>query len=685
MDEENRPPTKTGNRKAKSKAWFGDAFKVNPGPKLCLRPAKHTIFEEGAERRRVKVQRKDVYFKKNLNEGEIQEPLILEKVQKLDITSFQTKLASLLELRPVPLSNIIRVVIEGVLVSHWSFYSLGQDGQTSDPASPITILKLGLEAILRYALSTFVCEKQKLAWESIVELMPLIISFVTRFNSKRLSHTDMEIFHLLNGIFQLGETSTLDKEIFEAIIDTCSCSTHLIILNPHAQKIEDTGYWRTHAKTEKHMVALEKFYTKDNLHNLVELASFEEARYDAYLRTRLAYDLQASDTDQSPEIHPEDMRFMLKNVTVSHLPPDTAFVLIDILNRAKWRPLPCALDGVNGPLVVDPYASSIQALMHREVKRMAMYNTSSQELSVVSPCTKQRSSSKPTLLQLGVYSVHVVEKIGQGSFGRVFKVADTITKVHKVLKFQKSNMAIREFYILTRVNQRQRQYKLESLRYQTAEALYFHPKHSIIIGSFYPETTLLNYTNALLRSTLGMTETKVVTIVKQLLLAILSLHDMGILHNDIKLDNVLVDQTNKTNPIVRLIDFGRAIDLRLLPPNAELVPAKLSREQPSEDVQRLSPHQQDLGRPWLYHEDYFGLAGIIYSLLAYRALDDLRMVPSLDPSLPPRFHPVPPIPHNHLSRAKFWDQLLDTLINPDLVALERKQVCPDPNNASPNR
>jgi checkpoint serine/threonine-protein kinase len=89
-----------------------------------------------------------------------------------------------------------------------------------------------------------------------------------------------------------------------------------------------------------------------------------------------------------------------------------------------------------------------------------------------------------------------------------------------------------------------------------------------------------------------------------------------IIHADIKVDNLLVNQlpdggpdffepTHRTKCLV-LIDFNRSIDLRLLPVDAEFE-AKTRRS--------LQCCEMRADKPWTFQVDYYGVAASIYSLI----------------------------------------------------------------------
>lgn len=98
-------------------------------------------------------------------------------------------------------------------------------------------------------------------------------------------------------------------------------------------------------------------------------------------------------------------------------------------------------------------------------------------------------------------------------------------------------------------------------------------------------------------------------------------HRNGIIHGDLKADNCLVrlENTSLDSPYnaggydgwaskgITLIDFGRGIDVRKFKPEAQFIADWETGPQDCAEMREL--------RPWTYQIDYFGVAGVIHSLL----------------------------------------------------------------------
>ncbi|KAK4691435.1 hypothetical protein P7C71_g5563, partial [Lecanoromycetidae sp. Uapishka_2] len=119
----------------------------------------------------------------------------------------------------------------------------------------------------------------------------------------------------------------------------------------------------------------------------------------------------------------------------------------------------------------------------------------------------------------------------------------------------------------------------------------------------------------------------------ELLRTVEAMHSIGILHGDLKADNCMLRLSPLTEPEdwdptyqpdgsagwsskgLCLIDFGRGIDMRAFRPDVQFVADWKTGKQDCVEMREL--------RPWTYQVDYFGIAGVIHSLLFGKYIEDV--------------------------------------------------------------
>jgi checkpoint serine/threonine-protein kinase len=181
-----------------------------------------------------------------------------------------------------------------------------------------------------------------------------------------------------------------------------------------------------------------------------------------------------------------------------------------------------------------------------------------------------------------------------------------------------------EFYIMRQAKQR-----LGTSRpadsVVSAHEMHVFKDECYLVEDFRDQGTLLDLVN-LARSENGvMDEQLAMFFTIELFRTVEALHAHGILHGDLKADNILVrfDALHKddhwdseykhdgshgwASKGVALIDFGRGIDLKVFKPDVQFIADWPTTEADCAEMREL--------RPWTYQIDYHGLAGIVHNLL----------------------------------------------------------------------
>lgn len=147
----------------------------------------------------------------------------------------------------------------------------------------------------------------------------------------------------------------------------------------------------------------------------------------------------------------------------------------------------------------------------------------------------------------------IIDALGAGAFGRVYLVRDVSTGEYLALKVVDKNLVFRDrLHFESAVNERitlemvHGHAFMARLRYafQTQACLY-------LVTDFYEGGDLFSF---LRNYHAEVTEAQAIRIIAEVLLALESMHDKGIVYRDLKPENVLLDKEGH----VRLVDLGLA-------------------------------------------------------------------------------------------------------------------------------
>jgi checkpoint serine/threonine-protein kinase len=180
-----------------------------------------------------------------------------------------------------------------------------------------------------------------------------------------------------------------------------------------------------------------------------------------------------------------------------------------------------------------------------------------------------------------------------------------------------------EFYIM-----RQAKHRLEASRAADSiiDACEMHvfQDECYLIEEFRDQGTLLDLVNTARAENGVMDEQLAMFFTVELLRTVEALHAQGIIHGDLKADNILVrfDTLQKgewdsvyqrdgrdgwASKGIALIDFGRGIDMRAFRPDVQFIADWETTEADCAEMREA--------RPWTFQIDYHGLAGIVHNLL----------------------------------------------------------------------
>lgn len=191
-----------------------------------------------------------------------------------------------------------------------------------------------------------------------------------------------------------------------------------------------------------------------------------------------------------------------------------------------------------------------------------------------------------------------------------------------------------EFYIM---RQAKRRLGVSRAAESIVSAYEFHlyKDECFLIEEFCDQGTLLDLVNIARADSQQaggvMDEILAMFFAVELLRTVESLHKVGILHGDLKADNILVRLSQLADDKVwagkyradgsggwaekgvALIDFGRGIDMKAFRPDVGFIADWKTGPTDCAEMREL--------RPWTYQIDYFGLAGILHSMLFGKYID----------------------------------------------------------------
>jgi checkpoint serine/threonine-protein kinase len=194
-----------------------------------------------------------------------------------------------------------------------------------------------------------------------------------------------------------------------------------------------------------------------------------------------------------------------------------------------------------------------------------------------------------------------------------------------------------------------------------------------LIEEYREQGTLLDLVNVARADNGAMDEQLAMFFTIELFRTVESLHSKGLIHGDLKSDNVLVrfdalqedEQWNSRYQRdgregwaakgIALIDFGRGIDMKVFKPDVQFIADWKTSEQDCAEMREL--------RPWTYQIDYHGLAGIVHNLLFGKYISTVAERGAALGAGATKTYRI----RENLKRywqVEIWGEVLDLLLNP---------------------
>lgn len=307
------------------------------------------------------------------------------------------------------------------------------------------------------------------------------------------------------------------------------------------------------------------------------------------------------------------------------------------------------------------------------------------------PSLPKKSSKNSVSVDIDISGMrlHLQRLLGVGGFGVVYR-AQVAHLAGYAVKVEKGNIPWELYNVLaarTRIKERR---VLASIVEVVHHQSYSDEQYTIM--PHYTRGTLLKVTEVVHNSEPAPKELERLAayFAIELLRVIDVLHQNDIIHGDLKPENVMlrtptggvkaVGNYMRSSKVwdqhgIVLLDFGRAIDLRLFPPGQRFTAGWASDKQ--QDCWEICR-----GQPYTYETDYHGIANIVYRILALRPL-----VVTLDSK--GRKVPRHGLPESRdAMNVEMWMNFFDAMLNPpslpnpgmDLVRAELENWLVDNSN-----
>jgi checkpoint serine/threonine-protein kinase len=302
----------------------------------------------------------------------------------------------------------------------------------------------------------------------------------------------------------------------------------------------------------------------------------------------------------------------------------------------------------------------------------------------------------PTLNFTGTERTYTVKReLGKGAFAPVYLVESTAPNDDEGDKNEPGRMVKRQYLEAIKMEDPPTPWEFYMMRQAKLRLGFSRPADSIVsahemhvfkdecylVEDFRDQGTLLDLVNLARAENGVMDEQLAMFFTIELFRTVEALHSHGILHGDLKSDNILVrfDALHKddywhsefkcdgsngwASKGVALIDFGRGIDMKVFKPDVQFIADWPTTEADCAEMREL--------RPWTYQIDYHGLAGIVHNLLFGKYISTVAERGAALGAGATKTYKI----KESLKRywqVEIWQECLDLLLNP-LMHLETEE------------
>lgn len=254
---------------------------------------------------------------------------------------------------------------------------------------------------------------------------------------------------------------------------------------------------------------------------------------------------------------------------------------------------------------IDPFCPELIKTLLNHIKFPQQHHMSGlQQIASEAPHIAVNST-----VTLGNTKYSILGEIGKGGYARVLKANKDGQMV--VLKHQKPSW-VWEWYIIHEIKARLKNLKSTMISgFMDGTNMYVYTNLSVLECHYAEYGDLLSVVNKVKTATGKLLPTQIVVILSEQLFGIIEhLHRCQIIHGDVKPDNFVlhaIPSLNSATPCVKLIDFGRSIDMKLLPEGTTFTTVV--------KTDGFQCNEMKENRPWTYQTDLYGLAGTVHLLL----------------------------------------------------------------------